>query len=164
LKSRAIVSEFADAVKHKINNLLANGVVSTGKVVGCIFLTRDQLFWVEELTVSASSDLIDYGWLQVDHDATRDVLASASLRKEGVEGIIATTDGFITWHLPVRLDSMLKAEKLPARIANLHTSLSDVDAKSLTHLESKKKQEAVRLSLSATTLPGDGAKSLSQDA
>jgi len=70
------------------------------------------------------------------------VLASTCLREEGVEGIITTTNGLIARHLSVRLDPVLEAEKLPAGITDLDTSLSDVDAKSLTHLENEGKQEA----------------------
>jgi hypothetical protein len=63
------------------------------------------------------------------------MLACASLAEKGVEGIIATPDCFVTGHLTVRLDAMLKAEELPACIADLHAGLADVDAESLTHDE-----------------------------
>jgi len=62
------------------------------------------------------------------------VFASACLTEEGVEGIISSSDGLITGHLPIWLDAMLKAEELPASIANLDASLANVDAKCLTHL------------------------------
>jgi len=61
------------------------------------------------------------------------MLASACLTEEGVEGIITTTNGFVTWHLSIRLDSVLEAEELPARIANLDASLSEMKAEDLTH-------------------------------
>jgi len=70
------------------------------------------------------------------------VLASTCLREEGVEGIVTAANGLVAGHLPVWLDAMLEAEKLPASITDLDTSLSDVDAKSLTHLENEGKQEA----------------------
>jgi hypothetical protein len=61
------------------------------------------------------------------------MLSSTSLTEEGVEGIIATANGFVTWHLAIGLDAMLKTEKLPACIANLDATLSEVQAKDLTH-------------------------------
>jgi hypothetical protein len=55
------------------------------------------------------------------------VLSSSSLREEGVESIISSTDGLIGGHLTVRLDTVLEAEELPAGVTNLDTGLSDMD-------------------------------------
>merc|ERR1740130_1721509 len=114
-----------DAVEDQIDNFLSNGVVSASKVIGGIFFASDQLLWMEQLTVGAGARFINHSWLEVNHDATGHMLASACLTEEGVEGIITTTDGFVTWHLSIRLDSVLEAEKLPASIANLDASLSE---------------------------------------
>jgi hypothetical protein len=101
--------------------------VTTGEVVGGILLSGDELLWVEELAVGTSSDLIDDGGFQVKEDATGDVLASTSLGEEGVESIIATTDGLVRWHLTIRLNTVLEAEEFPAGVTNLDTGLTDVD-------------------------------------
>jgi len=101
--------------------------MSTGIVVGSIFLSRDQLLRVVELSVGSSTDFIDDGWFQIDVDSTWDMLSSTSLREKGVEGIISSSDGLVRWHLTVRLDSVLKAVELPAGISDLDTSLTDVD-------------------------------------
>jgi hypothetical protein len=61
------------------------------------------------------------------------MFASTCLRKKSVERVITTSDGFITGHLAIWLDAMLKAEQFPASIANLHTTLSKVQAKYLAH-------------------------------
>ena len=58
LKAGAIVSKLADAVQDKINDLLAHGVVTTGVVVGGVFLAGDQLLRVVQLTVGAGTDLV----------------------------------------------------------------------------------------------------------
>jgi hypothetical protein len=58
LQTGALVSQLADAVKHQIDDLLSNGVVASGVVVGGIFLASDQLLRVEKLTVCSSTDLI----------------------------------------------------------------------------------------------------------
>ncbi len=60
------------------------------------------------------------------------MLASTGLTEEGVEGIISTSNGLVTGHLTIRLDSVLQAVQLPAGIAHLDSSLADMDADTLT--------------------------------
>ena len=79
LKSSAVVSQLADAVQDKVNNLLANGVMSSGIVVGSVLLSSNKLLRVEELAVGSSADLIDDGWLQINKDSPGNMLAGASL-------------------------------------------------------------------------------------
>jgi hypothetical protein len=127
LQARAVVGQLTDAVEHKVNNLLAYRVVATRIVVGSILLPTDQLFGVEELAVGATADLIDNSWFQVYEDTPGDMLASARLAEEGVEGIITSSNSLVTGHLAIMLDSMLKAVQLPAGIANLDTGLAYVN-------------------------------------
>ena len=99
------------------------------------------------MTIGSSPDLVNHGWLQVHKDGPRDVLASpwkissnfwnisgkpTSLREEGVEGVVSTTDSLIGGHLPIRLDSMFEAVELPAGVAHLATGLAHVHADTLT--------------------------------
>jgi len=133
LKTGAVIGQLTDPVQAQVNDLLTDGVVTTGEVVGGIFLTGDQLFRVEQLTVGSGTDLIDDGGLQIDEDGTGDVLAGTSLGKEGVEGIIATTDGLVRRHLTIRLDTVFQAEQLPAGVTDLDTGLTDVNADSFPH-------------------------------
>jgi hypothetical protein len=58
LKTGALVSQLASPVKHKINELFSDGVVTSGVVVGGILFACDELLRVEELAVGSSSDLI----------------------------------------------------------------------------------------------------------
>ena len=67
-----------------------------------------------------------YGRFKVDEDGSRHVLSGASLTEEGVERVIATTDGLVAGHLAIRLDSVLQAIQLPAGVTDLDTGLSDV--------------------------------------
>jgi len=127
LKTSALIGQLSDAVKHQIDDLLANGVVATSVVIGSIFLASDQLFGVEKRAVSTSADLINDSWLQVDKDGTRDMLARASLREKGVERIITTTHRLIRGHLTIRLDSMLQAVQFPASVTDLDSGLTNVD-------------------------------------
>jgi hypothetical protein len=127
LKTSALVSKLADAVKNEVNELLADGVVTTSVVVSSVFLTGDELLRVEELTVGTSADLINNSRLEIDEDSAWNVLTSTSLREEGVERVIAITDGLVRRHLTVRLNTVLEAVELPAGITDLGTSLTDVD-------------------------------------
>lgn len=60
------------------------------------------------------------------------MFAWTSFTEEGVEGVITDTNSLVRGHLTVRLDAMLKAVKLPAGIAHLDTSLTQVDWDALT--------------------------------
>jgi len=127
LETCALIRELSDSIEAEIDDFLTNGVMSSGEVVGSIFFTGDELLWVEQLSVGSGSDLIDNGWFEIEEDGSWDVFTSTSLGEEGVEGIVTTTDGFIGWHLTVWLDSVLKAEELPAGVTDLDTGLTDVD-------------------------------------
>jgi len=133
LKTSAVVRKLANAVKAKVNNLLANGVVATGEVVGGILLSGDQLLRVEELTVSSSADFINDSRLQVKKHAAGHVLAGTSLREEGVESIVTTTNGLVGRHLSIGLDAVFQAVKLPACVSDLNTGLANVDGDNFTH-------------------------------
>ena len=129
-----MVGELTETVKSKVDNLLADGVVTTRVVVCCVLLAGDQLLWVVELTVGAGTDLVNHGWLKIEVDGTRNVLASACLGEKGVEGIVTTSNGFVGWHLAIRLDAVLEAVKLPAGVASLATALADVDRDAFAHV------------------------------
>jgi len=135
LETSALIGKLSDSVEAEIDDFLTNGVVTSGEVVGGILLTGDELLGVEQLSVGTGPDLIDDGGLKIKEDASGDVLTSTSLGEEGVESIVTTTDGFIGWHLTIRLDTVLEAEKLPAGVTNLDTGLTDVDGNDFSHLK-----------------------------
>ena len=58
LEPSAHVRQLPHPVQHQVHDLLADGVVAPGVVVGGVLLTRDQLLGVEQLTVRPSSNLI----------------------------------------------------------------------------------------------------------
>jgi hypothetical protein len=62
------------------------------------------------------------------------VLASAGLAEEGVEGVIATSDGLVRGHLAIRLDAVLQAVEFPAGVTDLDFGLADVDRDAFTLL------------------------------
>uniref|UniRef100_A0A182WE44 Uncharacterized protein n=1 Tax=Anopheles minimus TaxID=112268 RepID=A0A182WE44_9DIPT len=147
LQTRALVGQLADAVQHQIDDLLADGVVSTGVVVRGILLARDQLLRVEQLAVGTGTHLIHHGRFQIDEHGTWHMLAGASFREEGVERIIPTANGLVRGHLTVRLDAMLQTVQLPTGITDLHTGLSNVYGNALTLLKKTKNREEKAISI-----------------
>jgi len=135
LETSALIGELSDSVEAEIDDLLTDGVVSSGEVVGGVFLSGDELLGVEKLSVGSGSDLIDNGWLEIKEDGSWDVLASTSLGEEGVESIITATDGLVRWHLTVWLNTVLEAEELPAGVTDLDTGLTDVDGNDFSHCD-----------------------------
>jgi len=82
LKSGTVISELSDAIKDEVNDLLADGVVTTGVVVGGIFLSRDKLLWVVELAVGTGPHFVKRSRLEIDEDSSRNVFAGASFGKK----------------------------------------------------------------------------------
>lgn len=75
LETSTVVCNTANLVQNLLNKLLANGVVTTGIVVGSILLSSDHVLWVEQAAVSTSADLIDDVWLEIAVDGTWDVFS-----------------------------------------------------------------------------------------
>ena len=69
------------------------------------------------------------------------MFAGAGLAEKRVEAVVATVDGLVRRHLPVRLDAVLQAVQLPAGIANLHSGLADVDWDAFTLQKKHEKNE-----------------------
>ena len=134
METSALIGKLSNSVEAEIDDFLSNGVVASGEVVGSIFLSRDELFGVEELSVGSGSDLIDDGGLEIEEDGSGDVLSGSGLGEEGVEGIITATDSLIRWHLSIRLNSVLEAEEFPTSITDLNTSLTNVNGDDLSHV------------------------------
>jgi hypothetical protein len=132
LKTGAVIGKLSEAIECKVNNLLSDGVVTTGVVVGSVLLAGDQLLRVVELTVGTSADLVTDTRLKIDEHATGHVLASTSLREKGVEGVITAADGLVGRHLAIRLDAVLEAVKFPAGVTGLNTGLTYDTEKQIT--------------------------------
>ena len=93
LETSALISQLPDPVKNQVNNLLANGVVTPGVVVGGVLLAIDQLFRMEELTIGSNSGLVNDRWFQVNEDSSWNMFPCSCLREEGGEGIVSK--GFV---------------------------------------------------------------------
>jgi hypothetical protein len=55
------------------------------------------------------------------------VLSSTSLREEGVEGVVSSSNSLIRGHLTVRLDTVFETEEFPTGVTYLDTGLTNVD-------------------------------------
>ena len=58
LQTGTLVGQLPDPVQHQIHDLLADGVVAAGVVVGGVLLARDELLGVEQLAVGACAYLV----------------------------------------------------------------------------------------------------------
>jgi len=133
LETSAIIGELSDAIEDQVNDLLSDGVMTSGKVVGRVLFARNELLRMEELPVGARTNFIDNGGFEVDHDAPRHMFASSCFGKKRVEGIVSASDSLVRRHLTIRLNAMLQTKELPACVSDLNTSLANVDAQGLTH-------------------------------
>jgi len=71
------------------------------------------------------------------------MLASTRLTEEGVEGVVSSPNSLVTWHLAIGLNAVFQAVELPAGIADLDTSLANVDGDALTLWEGRRKCQNV---------------------
>ena len=95
LEPGALVSKLANTVKDKINNLLADGVVTPGVVVGRVLLAGDELLGVEELPVGPDPDLVNDRGLEVNKHGPGHVFPRPRLREEGGKGVISNVGIFL---------------------------------------------------------------------
>ena len=75
LETNTVVGNTADLVEDAIDELLSDGVVATGVVVGSILLASDHHLGVEEVPVGTGADLVDDIGLEIAVDGTGNVLA-----------------------------------------------------------------------------------------
>ena len=110
--------------------------MAAGVVVGGVFLPCDELLRVEERSVRSRANLVHDGRFEIDKHCARNVLSGARLAEEGVERVIASPKCSVRGHQSVRLNPVLEAVQLPARVAHLTASLADVYGYNFTHFRS----------------------------
>ena len=71
--------------------------------------------------------LTNYGRLQIHKNCPGHMLSGTGFTEEGGEGVVPSTDGLVTGHLSIRLNSMFQTVELPAGIAHLDTCLPHMD-------------------------------------
>mmetsp|Transcript_9318 Transcript_9318/g.13469 ORF Transcript_9318/g.13469 Transcript_9318/m.13469 type:complete len:265 (-) Transcript_9318:109-903(-) len=114
LKGVTVVTHLTDLINDSVDDILSNGVVTTGVVIGGILLSTDDRLRVVELTVVSGTDGITYGWLKIDHNGTGYVLSVLGLAEEGVVSRFLASNGGISINLSILSDAMLEAVKFPA--------------------------------------------------
>lgn len=87
-----------NTISDLVDDILANGVVSSSIIVRCIFFAVDQEFWVEQVAISAMADFVDWRRFKVNKDGSGYVFASAGFGKERlVSTSITQIFGIRTW-------------------------------------------------------------------
>jgi hypothetical protein len=76
LKTRALIGYKSDSVEEKVNDFSTQEVIAAGIDVGCVFLSTDEVFRVEEFLVGTVADLINAGRFKIDVDSTGNKFAS----------------------------------------------------------------------------------------
>ena len=71
-------------------------------------------------------------WLQINEDCSWNVLAAPGLTEEGAEGVVDSSDGLVWGHGTIWGDSVFQTVQLPAGVAHLDTSLTNVHADTFT--------------------------------
>jgi hypothetical protein len=127
LESGTVISKLADTVQDGVNNLLSDGVVTTGVVISGIFLSTNDLLGVVKLGISSSADFVTNSGLKIDKDGAGDVVSVLGLTEKGVERVVGTARGSVRGHGTIRRDSMLEAVQLPAVVTDLDTGLTQMD-------------------------------------
>ena len=67
------------------------------------------MLWVEQLAVCSHTNFINDSGFQINKDGTGHMLSTSGLSKEGVEGVIMSSNSLVRGHLTIRLDSMVEA-------------------------------------------------------
>ena len=62
LKASTLICQFANPVQDQVHNFFANGVMTSGIVVGCVLLASHQLLRVEQLSIGAGPHLSLVKW------------------------------------------------------------------------------------------------------
>jgi hypothetical protein len=129
LQTGAVVGNAADLVEDLVDELLSDGVVTTGVVVRGILLACDHLLGVEEGAVRAGANLVDDVGLKIGVDGTGDILAltcamlalgfgasgrkqRTSLGEEGAEAVVVVQGLALLGEETIGLDAVLEAVEL----------------------------------------------------
>jgi hypothetical protein len=58
LKPGALIGHLSETIRSSFNEVLADGVVTPGIVVGSILLPGNELFWVKQLAICSAANLV----------------------------------------------------------------------------------------------------------
>jgi len=120
-----VIDELSDSVVDDVHLLLSDGVVTTGEVVGSIFLSVDEEFWVVHSRVLGSANVIKHSWLKINTQVPWHVLSGCGFLEESVEVEIFRVGSLHS--LSIGFDVVLADVLGPDGISKLDSSLSDTD-------------------------------------
>ena len=84
-----------------------------------------------------NSKLTNDGWLKIDKNSARHVFAGPSLREKCIERVVTSSYRLVGRHLTIWLNAVLETVKLPARIADLYSGLTNMYANTFALLRNK---------------------------
>ena len=117
---------------HQMRDVLAaDGVVAARVVVRGVLFAGEQLLGMEELPIGARAHLVYDARLEVDEDGARHIFARRRLREERAERVVLGR--VVGRDLATRRYAVLHAVQLPARVADLHARLADMNRNDLSH-------------------------------
>jgi len=121
-----VVYELSESVADDVHQFLSDGVVSSGEVVGSIFLCVDKVFRVEQRSTWSSSNVVNDGWFKINVDITWNVLSSRRFFEEGEEVVITFVSVSLI-HKTSLSDLVFSSVLAPDGVSKLDSSLSDGD-------------------------------------
>lgn len=126
--------------------------MTTGIVVGSILLSADQQFGVEELAISASSDLVNGRRVEIHEDGSRHMLAIAGLGEESL------VRAWIAKILRIGVGAAIRAKAMFEKVA-ISTIVRDIVLQSRTeYMALSERLTAPKQSCRAGHQPGPGGR------
>jgi len=123
-----VVDHLSDSVIDSVHQLFSDGVVTTGEVVGSIFLAVDEEFRMVDSLPLSTSNVIEDGRLKVNSKVPWNVLSSVSLFEESLVAAVL----LVTVILSLWVNGMLRAILFPDSVSKLVSSLSNRDGEDFT--------------------------------
>ncbi len=77
LKARAVIGNPANLVQDLVDKLLSNSVMTSGVVVGGIFLAGDHMFRVEKVSIGTRAHLVNDIGLEIAVNCSGDIFSVA---------------------------------------------------------------------------------------
>jgi len=95
--------------------------VTTGVVVGGVFLAGDELLGMEQVSVLTVTDLINHIGLKIDVDGSGNVLSATSFREKSGEALIAGALVLLTSEVTIGLQLRVRMWRRGMWVLEIHT-------------------------------------------
>merc|ERR1719295_1206369 len=125
----AIIHQLPQPIIHFVDHLLSHSVVTAGKVVGCVFFSRQQKVRVENGGIFAVLHIVNHIRLQIHHQVSWHILSRSSLLEKAFKSAIIRS----VWVITLRSHTVLSTILLPNGLTQLDTALSHTDRQNFSH-------------------------------